>query len=308
MKDYYKILGLSRNATEEEIKKAYRQLAVKYHPDKNKGDKKMEEKFKEITEAYENLKDSQKKNEYDNPRHSDFDFNFNDFFKRKNQPVKYTTNVTVTLEDIFFEKEITRVLVEDETCQICNGTGKEKNSDYEYCEVCAGRGVIENQINSFFVTQQICEKCQGAGKIIKDKCKNCDGKKVTNKEKKIKFKLPKFIKQGDQLKIDNYYFNILVTKHNFFELNNRDLIYLKEIPFTFAMLGGELEVPTIDGTTLKIKIKETVDEEILLKISNYGMYDENNKRHNMYIKFKIIFPKKISEKQKKILKEFEIFS
>ena len=316
MKDYYKILGVDKIASMEEIKKSYRKLAVEYHPDKHKGDKIKEEKFKEISEAYDVLKDKQKRNEYDmfnasyhQPFRGSSGFDFNDIFstirEKRESNIKYSANVKVTLEDIYFEKEIARDLVEDETCDSCSGKGFNKSEDNEVCHVCNGKGVSDTNINSFFVMQSTCENCDGAGKIIKNKCKKCDGLKSVKKEKKMKFKLPGFIGSGDRLNLGRYIFNVIVEPHNHFHVDNRNIIYTHEIPFTFAMLGGEIEVPSIAGNKLKLKINEAIQEDTVLKIKGKGLKDEHDNYHDMFIKFKILYPKKTSEKQKKILKEFE---
>jgi molecular chaperone DnaJ len=308
MKNYYTILGVDRDASEEQIKKAYRKLAVEYHPDKNKGDKNKEEKFKQITEAYEILKDKEKRYQYDNYNNNEnqFGFDFNEIFnkKTKNAPF-YTANLNVTLEDIYFENEIERILVEDEDCQNCNGQGYKNNNDYEMCHVCRGTGAINNNINSFFVIHSMCENCKGKGKIIKNKCSSCLGEKKIKKEKTLKIKIPSFINHGDRLRMNNYLFNINIQDHQSFELKNSNIIYTQNIPFTFAILGGEIDIPCLDGKKINLKIKETIEYETVLKVKNKGMKKENGEFGDMYIKFNIHFPKKISEKQKKILKEFE---
>ena len=312
MKDYYKILGINHNATEEEIKKTYRKLAVEYHPDKNKGDKKKEEKFKEITEAYETLKDKEKRYHYDNFKNNQNPFNFNQGFdfndilnKRQQEQHVYTANINLTLEDIYFEKEIEKILVEDEECYQCSGKGYESDNDYEFCHICKGKGFNDNNINSFFVMQSMCENCKGKGKIIKNKCKICLGEKNTKKEKTIRIKMPPYINNGDKLKMNNYLFNVIVQPHPYFKVDNSNIIYTENIPFTFALLGGEIEIPTIDEKKVILKIHDIVTDETILKIKNKGLKRENGVFGDMYIKFNIIFPKKISEKQKKILKEFQ---
>lgn len=315
MKDYYAILGINRNASEEEIKKAYRKLAVDYHPDRNKGDKAKEEKFKEITEAYEILKDKQKRYQYDNfgnnQNHFGFNrdngFDFDDLFnvRKPSQQTFYTANLALTLEDVYYEKEIERMIVEDKDCNQCFGKGYEKNDDYELCHICRGHGVVQKNINSFFVTQAMCENCRGKGKIIKKKCSVCNGDKKIKTERTVKIKIPPFINNGDKLKMNNYLFNVIIQPHQFFDLNNRDIIYTEKIPFTFALLGGELEVPTIDNKKVILKIQDILTEDTVLKVKSKGMRHENGDYGDMYIKFIIQYPKKISEKQKKILQEFE---
>jgi molecular chaperone DnaJ len=312
MKDYYEILGVMKEASEEEIKRAYRKLAFEYHPDKTKGDKKKEEKFKQITEAYETLKDQNKRKNYDNrgnqsvfDNFSGFGFDINNFFKNKNENNNfYESIINLTLEDIYFEKEIERIIIENEKCNHCHGSGHE-NDEYDFCETCDGNGVIENTIGNFFVTQSTCNKCDGHGKIFKNKCKKCNGMRFLTNEKKIKIKIPNFVSHGDRLKMNNYLLTIQLEKHEKYEIKNKDLVYTENIPFTFAMLGGKIEIPTIDGKTISIDIKDIIMEDTILRIKKKGMKTVNKDYGDMYIKFKIEYPKKITEKQKKILKEFE---
>lgn len=310
MKDYYEILGVTKESSEDEIKKAYRKLAFEYHPDKTKGDKKKEEKFKQITEAYETLKDEQKRKNYDNRDNQSvfdgfggFGFNINDFFKSKNNNF-YESTINLTLEDIYFEKEIERIIIENEKCNYCHGIGYESDK-YDFCETCDGNGVIENKIGGFFVTQTACDRCNGHGKIFKNKCVKCNGARFLMNEKKIKIKIPNFISNGDKLKMNNYLLTVHIEKHEKYELENKNLIYTETIPFTFAMLGGKIEVPTIDGKIISIDINDTITEDTVLRIKNKGMKTINKDYGDMFIKFNIEYPKKISEKQKKILKEFE---
>lgn len=318
MRDYYEILGLKREASEEEIKKAYRKLAFEYHPDKTKGDKEKEEKFKEITEAYEVLKDQEKRKNYDMYGHqnqfqnaNDFGFGFgfdiNDFFRQKDEQHLHNLVIDITLEDIYFEKEIERTFFENEKCKKCNGIGY-NNDKFDFCKNCSGDGVIKTKVGGFFVTQSQCQKCNGRGKIFKNKCQECEGKKTSQVEKKIKIKIPGFIAEGDRLKINDRLLTVRIIKHDFYTIKNRDLLYTQNIPFTFALLGGQIEIPTIDSKVISIDIKEIITEDTVLRVKGKGMKIENNDYGDLYIKFKIEFPKKITEKQKKIIEEFEKIS
>ncbi|WMJ82314.1 molecular chaperone DnaJ [Clostridium sp. MB40-C1] len=231
-KDYYEVLGISKGASEDEIKKSYRKLAMKYHPDRNPGDKEAEEKFKDINEAYQVLSDPEKKSQYDRFGTTDFnggfggaggfDFSggmggfediFDSFFggfggfssRRKNGPergedIEYTLNLTFEEAVFGVEKEIS--LSKNEKCETCNGTGAKPGTNSKTCDKCNGTGQVRYQRNTplgSFVSTATCDKCSGSGKIITDPCHTCHGKGTVRKNKKIKIKIPAGVDTGNVL-------------------------------------------------------------------------------------------------------------
>lgn len=229
-KDYYDILGISKGTSDDEIKKAYRKLAMKYHPDRNPDNKEAEEKFKDINEAYQVLSDPQKKSQYDQFGTTDFnggfggaggfDFSgmggfediFDSFFgggfssrKRRNGPergadLEYTLNLTFEEAVFGIEKEIT--ISKNENCDTCNGTGSKPGSNSKTCDNCGGTGQVRYQRNTplgSFVSTATCDKCNGTGKVITDPCSHCHGKGTVRKNKKVKIKIPAGVDTGNVL-------------------------------------------------------------------------------------------------------------
>ncbi|MCY6354851.1 molecular chaperone DnaJ [Clostridium sp. ZS2-4] len=229
-KDYYDILGISKGASDDEIKKAYRKLAMKYHPDRNPDNKEAEDKFKDINEAYQVLSDPQKKSQYDQFGTTDFnggfggaggfDFSgmggfediFDSFFgggfssrKRRNGPergddLEYTLNLTFEEAVFGMEKEIS--ISKNENCDICNGTGSKPGSNTKTCDKCGGTGQVKYQRNTplgSFVSTATCDKCNGTGKVITDPCSHCHGKGTVRKNKKVKIKIPAGVDTGNVL-------------------------------------------------------------------------------------------------------------
>ncbi|MEL7596608.1 MAG: molecular chaperone DnaJ [Clostridiaceae bacterium] len=228
-KDYYDILGISKGASDDEIKKAYRKLAMKYHPDRNPDNKEAEEKFKDINEAYQVLSDPQKKSQYDQFGTTDFnggfggsggfDFSgmggfediFDSFFgggfssRRRNGPergadLEYTLNLTFEEAVFGVEKEIS--ISKNEICDDCNGTGSKPGSNSKTCDKCGGTGQVRYQRNTplgSFVSTSTCDKCNGTGKIISDPCSHCHGKGTVRKNKKVKIKIPAGVDTGNVL-------------------------------------------------------------------------------------------------------------
>jgi molecular chaperone DnaJ len=235
-RDYYEILGVERGASEEELKKAYRKLAKQYHPDQNPGDKNAEQKFKELNEAYDVLKDAQKRAAYDRFGHAafsggmggagagagaaGFDFggaSFSDIFddlfgggmgqRQRNtggpargSDLRY--NMTITLEEAFNGKQRTIDITTSVACDACNGSGGEKGSQPTTCPTCNGRGKVRSQ-QGFFTIERSCHTCQGAGKIIKDPCKKCAGSGRVRKEKSLKVNIPAGVEEGTRIRLAN---------------------------------------------------------------------------------------------------------
>jgi molecular chaperone DnaJ len=346
-KDYYHILGVDRNAEDTEIKKAYRKLALKYHPDKNPDDKSSEDKFKEINEAYTCLSDPQKKANYDQfgtaegagagfgfggggggTGFGDFGDIFEDVFgnifgdlggRRRNRPQKgqdLRYDLEMSLKDTVFgtEKEIN--IPRWENCSTCGGNGAKPGTKPAICRTCNGTGQTKLQ-QGFFTIARTCGSCGGEGKTIDQPCSACRGQGKIRKERTVSLKIPVGVDTGIRLKVSgegeagnhggppgDLYVVINVTPHPFFKRKGTDLHCEVPISFVQAALGGEIEVPTIDGTS-SIKVPGGTPSGKVFhlrgkgvpKLGGYGKGDQ-------FITVFIDVPKKLTGRQKELLKEF----
>ncbi|MEH6941196.1 molecular chaperone DnaJ [Bacillus sp. JJ722] len=348
-RDYYEVLGLGKSASKDEIKKAYRKLSKKYHPDINK-EADAADKFKEIKEAYEVLSDEQKRAHYDQFGHTDpnqgfggggfgggdfgggfggFEDIFSTFFgggggrrdpnaPRKGNDLQYT--MTIPFEDAVFGKETTIEIPREENCDTCDGTGAKQGTKVEKCSYCSGSGQVNIEQNTPFgriVNRTTCRQCHGTGKNIPNKCSTCSGTGKVKKRKKINVKIPAGIDDGQQLRVTgqgepgvnggpsgDLFVVFHVREHEFFERDGDD-VYC-EVPLTFvqAALGDEIEVPTLHGKVqLKIPAGTQTGTRFRLKgkgipnVRGYGQGDQ-------HIIVKLITPRKLSEKQKQLLREY----
>lgn len=347
-KDYYEILGVSRDASESDIKKAYRSLALKYHPDRNPGDKEAEAKFKEISEAYEVLSDPEKRARYDRFGHTmgespfsgaegfgGFGFGttfsdvFNDIFteffsagqERRGRRVEpgedllYNLNISFIEAAKGVEKEISirrKIL-----CRTCDGDGAKPGSKPIICGTCGGRGSVRYQ-QGFFNIAKTCHSCKGTGRIIKDYCSTCNGQGFEFEQKNIKVTIPAGVEDGMRLRLrgegnegekgaqkGDLYIQVNVQEDSFFSRKGDDITCEFPIRFTLAALGGEIEVPTIDGK-VKLKIPEGCQSGKILKIRGKGIPNiHTGRRGDQLVKIKVEVPVNLSQKQKKLLKELE---
>jgi molecular chaperone DnaJ len=346
MKDYYAILEVNRNASDEEIKKAYRRLALKYHPDRNPGDKKAEEKFKEINEAYACLSDPQKRANYDTYGTAegvgtgfgfgDFASNFSDVFndifgdffgtftgRRGNRPVKgddLRYNLELNLTEAVFGTEKKIKIPRWETCSDCKGNGSRDGVNLTTCSFCRGTGQTRLQ-QGFFTITRTCNKCNGTGKIITEVCTKCRGAGKLKKQRTVTLKVPAGVDTGIKLRVagegeagsyggppgDLYVF-INVTPHPFFKRKGNDLHCEVPISFIQATLGGEIEVPTIDGTET-IKIPQGTPSGRVFHLKNKGVPRlGGHGRGDQYVTVYIDVPKKLTPRQKELLQEFACIS
>ena len=348
-RDYYEILGVPKNAAEDQIKQAYRKLALKYHPDKNKGNPEAEEKFKEATEAYEILRDPKKRASYDKFGHegvpgfegfgrgayTDFsdifgDFDLGDIFEgffgagfgnrgrqkrpRRGADIQYDLNIE--LEDASAGKEVQLEIPRSEVCATCGGSGSAAGSKPQVCPVCNGSGQVR-QTQGFFSITQTCYKCRGEGKIITSPCKTCGGSGLTVKKRKITVKIPPGVESGSRLKITgegeqgpgggsrgDLYVVIHIRKHPVFDRHGNDLLNIAEISYSTACLGGEVEVPTINGSKVKMKIPPGAENGQVFRLKGNGIpYLGSYGRGDQLVKINIRVPKKLSPRQKELLKE-----
>ena len=342
MKDYYEILGVPRDAAGADIKKAFRQLALKYHPDRNPDNKEAEDKFKEINEAYSCLIEPEKRANYDRfgtaegmgagpgfgpfgPGFGDiFEDIFGDFFgtftgRRRPRPTKGNDlryDLDLTLMEAAFGIEKTIEVPKWETCNGCNGTGSTPGKGPATCPNCKGAGQVRFQ-QGFFSISKTCGKCGGSGRIITDPCKTCKGLSKVKKGKSIQVKIPAGVDAGSRLRMSgegemgiyggppgDLYIILNVEEHPFFKRDGNDLYCDVPLSFPQAALGADIEVPTIDGTAgLKIPSGTPSGRVFYLKGKGIQRLGGHN-RGDQIVRVYIDVPKKLSPRQRELLEEF----
>ena len=336
-KCYYEVLNVSKSSSSQEIKRAYRKLAMKYHPDRNQNDKEAEIKFKEISEAYEVLSDQQKKSAYDQFGHAGINQQagsgqsggfggFDDIFEnmfgggRRNQQayakgddLEYTLEITLEEAYTGVEKDI-KVYKKDD-CNTCDGIGS-KSKSKTTCHACGGSGSIRRQ-QGFFAFEQTCPVCSGTGFNIADPCNDCYGKGTVKKEKTINVKIPEGIDTGDRMRIagegdagpkgsqnGDLYVQIIVKEHEIFERRDTNLYCKTPISFTTACLGGEIKVPTLDGD-VKLKISPETQTGKVFRLRDRGMKSlRGGGKGDLLCKVKVETPINLNQEQRELLKKF----
>ena len=344
-RDYYEVLGIQKGADEKEIKRAYKRLAMKYHPDRTKGDKESEEKFKEINEAYEVLADKEKRATYDQFGHAAFenggagaggfggfsgaDFGdifgdmFGDIFGGgrgrqrvvRGEDLRY--DIEITLEEAVRGTKKDIQINTLAQCEHCHGSGAEKDSKVETCATCHGTGRIRQQ-RGFFVTEATCPHCKVRGKNIEKPCKKCHGDGRVHKKKNLSVTIPAGVDTGNQLRLSgegaagengapagDLYVVIHVKEHHIFERDGSNLYCEVPISFTMAALGGEIEVPTLDGR-VKLKIPEGTQTGKLFRMRGKGITAARSSyAGDLICKIIVETPISLNEEQKELLRKLE---
>ena len=310
-RDYYDVLGVTKSASKEEIKKAYRKLALKYHPDKTKGNKSSEEKFKEASEAYHILSDDKRKANYDQFGHaafegaggggqgfgsfdaSSFSDIFEDFFgdfgggstsrRSSNRGNDLRYDVTINLEEAYKGLEKNIQYNTYKKCSTCSGSGAAKGSKPIKCNYCSGRGKVRSN-QGFFTIQQTCPQCSGYGETIGSPCRNCSGNGKTQGSENVTVKIPRGVDDGTRIRLSgkgeagakggasgDLYLFISIDNHNIFKRSEENLYYELPIAFSDAALGTNVEVPSIDGGKSKIKIPAGTQHGKQFRLKGKGM-------------------------------------
>lgn len=343
-RDYYETLGVTRNASEEEIKKTYRRLAMKHHPDRNADDKAAEEKFKQIKEAYEVLSDSRRRAAYDQFGHAGAEsggfggmgggggsgMNFTDVFgdifgdifgggrgggPQRGSDLYFTLDIT--LEDAVFGKTAEITIPTLAVCTECHGSGARPGTSPVTCTDCGGYGQIRMQ-QGFFSVQQTCPTCYGRGRVIQSPCTNCHGRGRRKQNKKLSVKIPQGVDTGDRIRLSgegeageggtasgDLYIQIQVLPHPIFERDGKNLYCEVPISFVTGALGGELEVPALNGR-MKLKIPAETQSAKVFRIKGMGVPSvRGGDPGDLMCKVQIETPVNLTTKQKELLKQFE---
>lgn len=309
--DYYELLGVSRDASQDEIKKAYRKLAMEHHPDRNKDCKESEQKFKEISEAYEILKDPQKRGAYDQYGHAAFQQGggpggfgeqgfggfsdiINEFFgdmmggggrggqRQAQRGADLRYDMTITLEEAFSGKEQKIKIPTKIQCEDCNGSKAEPGTKAVTCTMCHGHGKVRTS-QGFFTLERTCPTCNGQGEMIEKPCKGCRGQGVKKKNKEIKVTVPKGVEDGTRLRLrgegetspqghpGDLYIFIGIAPHTFFQRSESNLYCKLPLRMTTAALGGTTDVPTIEGTVAQLAISPGAQAGRQYRLKGKGM-------------------------------------
>ncbi|MFP5440238.1 MAG: molecular chaperone DnaJ [Gammaproteobacteria bacterium] len=348
-RDLYEVLGVAKDASADDIKKAYRKLAMKHHPDRNPDDKAAEEKFKEVQSAYEILSDDQKRGAYDRYGHAAFEAgggpggfgagaagaggaSFSDIFgdvfgdifggggrgrggPQRGADLRYT--LEIDLEEAVRGTKVQIKVPKLESCETCSGSGAKKGTTPVTCTTCGGHGQVRVQ-QGFFTLQQTCPACRGNGKQIKDPCPDCRGQGRVQKQKTLQVNIPAGVDNGDRIRLagegeagpmggpaGDLYVQVSVRAHEFFERDGNDLHCEVPISFVDAALGGELEVPTMDGR-VKLKVPAETQTGKMFRVRGKGVPNvRGGGPGDLICRVVVETPVKLSNKQKELLRAFQ---
>ena len=345
---FYEVLGVERSADEGELKSAFRKLAMKWHPDRNPGDKNCEARFKEINEAYEILKDPDKRAAYDRFGHAafehggpggpagfgaDFGSAFSDLFegifgmgagrarsgRERGADLRY--NMEIRLEEAYSGKTAHVRIPASVTCESCSGSGAKAGTRPKACPSCGGQGRIRHA-QGFFTLERTCPSCQGRGQVIDNPCQACSGSGRVTRERTLSVNIPPGVEDGTRIRLagegeagvrggptGDLYIFLSIAGHLFFQREGADLHCRVPISMVTAALGGEFEVPTIDGTNTRVKVPEGTQSGRRFRVQGKGMPVLRSKQAgDMYIQVLVETPQKLTKRQRELLSEFERLS
>jgi len=347
-RDYYEVLSVSRTASEVEIKAAYRKLAMQHHPDRNPGDKDCEHRFKEINEAYDCLKDGDKRAAYDRFGHAafqqghgdhgfgaDFASTFADIFddlfgmtgrrgrassRERGADLRY--NMEITLEDAFSGKTAEIRIPTSVTCEACSGAGAKAGTKPKTCPTCNGQGRIRHTQGGFFTLERTCPACQGRGQVIEAPCASCSGSGRVTRERTLSVNIPAGVEDGTRIRLGgegeagirggtpgDLYIFLSLASHPFFQRDGADLHCRVPIYMVAAALGGEFEVPTIDGGKTRVKVPAGTHSGRRFRLAGKGMPVLRAKQTgDMYVQVVVETPQNLTKRQRELLAEFEKLS
>jgi molecular chaperone DnaJ len=346
---YYEVLGVERGASEADVKSAFRKLAMKLHPDRNQGDSSSEHRFKEINEAYEVLKDGDKRAAYDRFGHAAFEQHgagqhgfgadfassfadiFDDFFgmggrrggrssgRERGADLRY--NIELTLEEAFAGKSAEIRIPTSVTCETCAGSGAKTGTKPKVCSTCSGHGKIR-QAQGFFTLERTCPVCHGRGQVIETPCATCGGLGRTTRERALSVNIPAGVEDGTRIRLSgegeaglrggpagDLYIFVAISSHVFFQRDGADLHCRAPISMATAALGGEFEVPTIDGGKTRVKIPEGTQSGRRFRLHGKGMPVLRSKQvGDMYVQVVVETPQNLTKRQRELLHEFQKLS
>jgi molecular chaperone DnaJ len=349
-RDYYEVLGVTRTCTEVELKAAFRKLAMQHHPDRNPGDSECEHKFKELNEAYDVLKDGDKRAAYDRFGHAafeqggmggghgfgaDFGTTFADIFegifgmgsarggrgqgRERGSDLRY--NMEITLEEAFEGKNAQVRIPTSVTCEGCSGTGAKAGTAPKTCASCGGAGKIRHA-QGFFTLERTCPTCQGRGQVIDDPCKACGGAGRVTRERTLSVNIPAGVEDGTRIRLagegeagvrggppGDLYIFLSLAQHEFFQRDGADLYCRVPISMVTAALGGDFEVPAIDGSNARVKVPAGTQTGRRFRLSGKGMPVLRAKQvGDMYVQVSVETPQNLSKRQRELLAEFDKLS